>query len=382
MYYYYFTALSLVLIIVFDFLFFSHLTFHSALPSSGFGDSELLRGLLNDILDNEELVNNAKLRRRVKRLIETLQASSATAVSAVIGNIDGNINSNTDNNDENKTMIKEVPVTTHPIVTSSSSSSSALKTKKLKPPVSKVIAAVIENKKLISLKIPLVIPSTLPIPIPPVSTVPVRIITGSFNVSLNKLLVCNNATEVEEALADLSIESEGSEGEKLKLRFKLLELFKNEDLINNSKLRRRVKRLIDVLEPLDSNSSSSNAENRNDVKPNNDTNSDNANDEHVIKEKKKRIKKKKVKIDTKNPPAGPPLEDLISQINSIKSGAVLCEMLETEKVDKDSGSCVSRRTLKRSLERVMKEDSGVGDMTDNTRRKIRRIADMLAPQPR
>jgi hypothetical protein len=52
----------------------------SALPASGFGDSVVLRELLEGILDNIELVNNSKVRRRVKRLIETLSSSSSDIV--------------------------------------------------------------------------------------------------------------------------------------------------------------------------------------------------------------------------------------------------------------------------------------------------------------
>jgi hypothetical protein len=51
----------------------------SALPASGFGDSVCLRELLEGILDNTELVNNSKVRRRVKRLIETLSSSSSSS---------------------------------------------------------------------------------------------------------------------------------------------------------------------------------------------------------------------------------------------------------------------------------------------------------------
>jgi predicted transcriptional regulator len=304
----------------------------SALPSSGFGDSETLRDLLHSILENDELVNNAKLRRRVKRLIETLMASGSTlkAVPAVVNTGDLDVSNLPE-------KLKEV----HTLVTA---------VQKDKPP-------------------PLRIPSTaaaVAVPVPP----PERIITGSYPASLKLLFIASSSSSVEEAISDLCVESEGDDESRKAVRERLEVLFKDEVIVNNSKLRRRIKRLLEMLAPV-SIASASLAEVSRERSP-----SMPASDTAIKKEKKVRVKKE----DLKNPPSGPSLEVAIAQAVSAKSSEELSSAL-TE-VNEQSGTCSSRRTLKRILERAMKGESDLsGSMTAQTRRKLRRVADILSPRP-
>lgn len=139
----------------------------SALPSSGFGDSVCLRELLESIIENSELVNNSKLRRRVKRLIETLSSSSSDIVKTESEN--SIIPSN------------EVP----------SSSATKVNSKELLESHGKS-AVVIPKISALPLRIPSVV-VVAPLP-------PVRLITGSFSDSFKRLSTVSNANEVEEAI--------------------------------------------------------------------------------------------------------------------------------------------------------------------------------------
>ena len=97
--------------------------------------------------------------------------------------------------------------------------------------------------------------------------------------------------------------------------------------------------------------------------------------------KKEKVKKEKVKKeDLCNPPAGNPLGDLILLASAAKTSEELSAVFLT--VTAESGNCATRRTLKRMLERVLKDDSQLSrDMTAQMRRKFRRTADMMSPRP-
>ena len=305
----------------------------SALPSSGYGDSETLRDLLNSILENEELVNNAKLRRRVKRLVETLMAAGSS--------------------------VKPVPAIITPENINGSSQSGPLKEVQ-------ALATVVQKEK----PPPLRIPSTaaaVAVPVPP----PERIITGSYPASLKLLSVASSSSSVEEAISDLCAESEGDDESREAVRERLEVLFKDEVIVNNSKLRRRIKRLLETLSPtiVASIPIAEVSMERSPLLPA-------PGKIAVIKEKKVRVKKE----DLKNPPSGPSLELAIAQAVSAKSSEDLSSALTD--VNEQSGTCSSRRTLKRILERAMKSESDLSAcMTAQTRRKLRRVADILSPRP-
>ena len=305
----------------------------SALPSSGFGDSETLRDLLNSILENEELVNNAKLRRRVKRLVETLLASGSTAKLEPAISSPGNINATV------------IPGTLNKV------QPSLITVQKEKPP-------------------PLRIPSTaaaVTVPVPP----PERIITGSYPASLKMLSVASSSSSVEEAISDLCAESEGDDESRGAVRERLEVLFKDEVIVNNSKLRRRIKRLLEMLTPAPLTATPSEELSEEKSPPLLPT-------DKVTKKKEKKVHVKKE--DLKNPPAGPSLELAITQAVSAKSSEELSSVLA--EVNELSGTCASRRTLKRILERAMKSESDLSaSMSAQTRRKLRRVADVLSPRP-
>ena len=214
---------------------------------------------------------------------------------------------------------------------------------------------------------PLRIPSVIaPAIVSPPSHI--RVITGSFATSLIQLQNAVTSSDVEDAISELSIDSEGDEVTRESVREKLEEVFKNEQLINNSKLRRRVKRLIEVLAPpslpdLPVVTAVLNTEVL-DLKP------------AVIKVKEEKVKK----ADLANPPAGASLDDILRQACSSKSCAELSDVVVA--VTAESGNCKTRRSLKRMLERVLKDDSSLSkDMTAQMRRKFRRMADMMSPRP-
>ena len=314
------------------------------LPAKGLGDSEILRDLLTSLLDNSDLVNNAKVRRRVKRLIETLAIAGTAASDVPILN-----------------AVTEIP--REPPTSSLPSTSSSIRREEIK---------VVQRAPAPQ---PLRIPSVVaPAIVSPPSHI--RVITGSFASSLIQLQNAITSSDVEDAISELSIESEGDEVTRESVREKLEEVFKNAQLISNSKLRRRVKRLIDVLAPpstpdLSAVAALSSEEMANllDPKP------------VVIKVKIEKVKKEKVKkADLGNPPAGAPLDDILQQAYSSKSCAELSDVVLT--VTAESGNCNTRRTLKRMLERVLKDDSSLSkDMTAQMRRKFRRVADMMSARP-
>jgi hypothetical protein len=317
----------------------------NALPSGGFGDSETLRDLLNSIIENAELVNNAKLRRRVKRLIDTLMSSNVTAtveveaVVPVVAEIDSNA---------------YVP------------SSSSKYDKKVLEASRQTAAPKWEKEKAL----PLHIPSTDSAVVVPVAP-PVRVITGSFTGSLKLLEVAASTAQVEEAISDLCAESEGDDVVRDAVRVRLELLFADESVVNNSKLRRRVKRLIDILAP------PSVLE-----EPAPEVNDVHAAPSAAATAKKAKRKKKAAtkKEDLKNPPSGPSLDGIIAEASSARTSDALTSALSA--VTGESGSCATRRTLKRILERVMKDDSCLsGQMTAQNRRKLRRVADILSPRP-
>ena len=320
----------------------------NALPSGGFGDSETLRDLLNSIIENAELVNNAKLRRRVKRLIDTLMSSNVAAAAAeaeaeVVGSVVAESDSNA-----------YVP------------SSSSKYDKKVVEASRQIAAPKWEKEKAL----PLHIPSTDSAVVVPVAP-PVRVITGSFTGSLKLLEVAASTAQVEEAISDLCADSEGDDGVRDAVRVRLELLFADESVVNNSKLRRRVKRLIDILAPPSVPEESA----------------PEVNDVHAApsaaataKKAKKKKKAPTKKEDLKNPPSGPSLDGIIAEASSARTSDALTSALSA--VTGESGSCATRRTLKRILERVMKDDSCLsGQMTAQNRRKLRRVADILSPRP-
>ena len=314
----------------------------SALPANGFGDSEILRDLLTSLLDNSDLVNNAKVRRRVKRLIETLLASGA-ATDVPLPNSVSEINC--------------------PIASEAPSSSS------VSVPRIGEVKVYQRAPPLLPLRIPSAAAATATVVSPP----DIRVITGSFMRSLIELQNAVTSSDVEAAISELSADSEGDEVARESVRERLEEIFKNEQLINNSKLRRRVKRLIEVLAPPNSTAPSEitpifSSEVIAFLDPN-----------HNVK--KEKVKKEKVKKeDLCNPPAGNPLGDLILLASAAKTSEELSAVFLT--VTAESGNCATRRTLKRMLERVLKDDSQLSrDMTAQMRRKFRRTADMMSPRP-
>lgn len=305
----------------------------SALPSSGFGHSETLRDLLNSTLENEDLVNNAKLRRRVKRLVETLTASGSTVKPEPAELTKENIDSTT-----LPRSFKEVDA----FVKSA---------QKEKPP-------------------PLRIPSTAAaatVTVPP----PERVITGSYPASLELLSSASSSSSVEAAISDLCAESEGDEESRGAVRERLQALFKDEIIVNNSKLRRRIKRLLEMLAPAPITSTpleDASTQSYPSLPPPDKIS--------IKKEKKVHVKKE----DLKNPPSGPSLELAIAQAVSAKSSEDLSFAMS--EVNELSGTCSSRRTLKRILERAMKSESDLSaSMTAQTRRKLRHVADFLSPRP-
>jgi hypothetical protein len=317
----------------------------NALPSGGFGDSETLRDLLNSIIENAELVNNAKLRRRVKRLIDTLMSSNVTAAAEV-----------------------EVVV---PVVAKSDSnayvpSSSSKYDEKVVEASRQTAAPKWEKEKAL----PLHIPSTDSAVVVPVAP-PVRVITGSFTGSLKLLEVAASTAQVEEAISDLCAESEGDDEVRDAVRLRLEQLFADENVVNNSKLRRRVKRLIDILAPPSVLEESAPEVNGVHAAPSAAA---------TAKKAKRKKKAPAKKEDLKNPPSGPSLDGIIAEASSARTSDALTSALSA--VTGESGSCATRRTLKRILERVMKDDSCLsGQMTAQNRRKLRRVADILSPRP-
>lgn len=307
----------------------------NALPSGGYGDSETLRDLLNSITENPDLVNNAKLRRRVKRLIETLAASGSAA-----------------------------PLPSPTAVEPQSEAPSIVKVERIATP-----NGLLKPLAYLSVKErhqPLLIPSTDAAVVVPVIP-PVRVITGSFCQSLELLTAASSSSHVEEAIADLCNESSGGEADREAVRARLEQLNQDEMIVNNSKLRRRVKRLIDMLTPeLPAPQPNIPAV----VSPSKEPTS-------VATKNKKKLSVKKE--DTKNPPPGPSLDGVIAEAIAAQTSDQLTSALST--VNAESGSCSSRRTLKRILERVMRDDSSMlGQMTAQNRRKMRRVADILSPR--
>ena len=318
----------------------------NALPSGGFGDSETLRDLLNSIIENAELVNNAKLRRRVKRLIDTLMSSNVTAAAAKVEVV--------------------VPVVAEIDSNAYVPSSSSKYDKKVVEASRQTAAPKWEKEKAL----PLHIPSTDSAVVVPVAP-PVRVITGSFTGSLKLLEVAASTAQVEEAICDLCAESEGDDAVRDAVRVRLELLFADESVVNNSKLRRRVKRLIDILAPPSVIEESAPEDNDVHAAPSA------AGTAKKAKRKKKAPAKKE---DLKNPPSGPSLDGIIAEASSARTSDALTSALSA--VTGESGSCATRRTLKRILERVMKDDSCLsGQMTAQNRRKLRRVADILSPRP-
>ena len=310
----------------------------SGLPSSGFGDSEILRDLLNTVVENQDLVNNAKLRRRVKRLIETLLSSS------------------------DKT--EEISTACPPSDTVASQTASTVSTAPSSSGGRVGGQSVQKAQQQQPLRIPSVVVAAVPLPPLP----EVRVITGSFESSMQLLLTATTSTEVEAAISDLSADSEGDTAAREAVCAKLAEIFENEQLINNSKLRRRVKRLVEVLAPppLIVATAPCEASTTADVIPSSAS----------IKKKSVKVKKE----DLKNPPSGPSIDALVLEAFAAGTSEQLSTILDT--VTAESGTCSSRRTLKRFLERVLKNESALsGDITAQSRRKFRRIADTLAPRP-
>ena len=320
----------------------------NALPSGGFGDSETLRDLLNTIIENPELVNNAKLRRRVKRLIDTLMGSNTSATTEEVS-------------------VPVVPVTDSEAYVPSSSSKYD---KKIVDVSRRTAAPQWEKEKAIPLHIPST-DSAIVTPIVP----PPRVITGSFAGSLKLLEVAASTAQVEEAISDLCAESEGDDEIREAVRVRLEQLFADDSVVNNSKLRRRVKRLIDILAPL-----SVVEEAVSEVKSAHTTALSSSSIITNVKKAKRKKKTHVKKEDVRNPPCGPSLNGIIAEASTARTSDALASVLSA--VTGESGSCATRRTLKRILERVMKDDSCLsGQMTAQNRRKLRRVADILSPRP-
>jgi len=266
-----------------------------------------VRSKLATVSEDATLVNNAKLRRRVKRLLETFD---------------------------------EAPQPEQP--------------PRVEPPSKvarrEVAAAVVAE----------------PAAAQRTNTVP----TGSFPRSLALLDAATEAAEVEQALNDLSVDSEGTDGEKIAFRRRLHAMLESggssssssSSLISNAKVRRRAKRLLEMLEAK--------------FPPSADQ------EEKPAKLKKVKQPKYAPDADPNNPPAGPPLEAAIENAKAVIEKTKGVEDLNAilHDVMADSGNCGSRRSLKRLLERIVGTTTLSSAMSAHTRRRVDDVMNLLAPK--
>ena len=199
-------------------------------------------------------------------------------------------------------------------------------------------------------------------PLPPVVAA-----LGNFATSLDALIAANTPDELESSLNDLTMESVGTDDEKIafavRLRSELSKENVDSSLIGNAKVRRKAKRLLEMLDARYPDAPRASSE------------------ESVTKQKKKKDKVKKP--DLKNPPAGPPLDSVIERVSEIRSGKMKIEELECSilaDVNEQSGNCGSRRLLKRALERIITDDALTSEMTSRTRRKLAEVIETLSPK--
>ena len=261
------------------------------------------------VIDDSTLVNNAKLRRRVKRLFETFDEAP-----------------------QPEQPLRDVPpskVTRREVA----------------------VAVAVAEPQLAAQR-------------------PKVVSTGSFSCSFALLVTATEPAEVELALNDLSVDSEGTDAEKIAFRRRLhstLENSSESSLISNAKVRRRAKRLLEMLEAKFPASE------------------DKEEDKPAAKQQKK-VKPPKYAIDAdpNNPPAGPPLDAVLEHTKRVIEKATGVEEWSTilDDVTADSGNCGSRRSLKRLLERVVDDDSLLSAISVTTKRRVADVISFLAPKPK
>ena len=288
---------------------------------------------LTALHEDSKLVSNAKLRRRIKRLMEMLLTLPAAQ-------------------QRQEVYVSSVPV---PVPAMD-------KTKQLS------VAKITAPKK----KRPLEPEEDVTSSRPAVSETGAA---GSFVTSLAALNAASTPAEFESCLNDLTMESEGTDDERIVFRDRLYAVLEKDscseqqqdsNLIGNAKVRRKAKRLMDMLEARYPT-----------TKP--------PTKEEVINKPVKEKKKKVPKVDLGNPPPGPPLDNAIQHVADMQAGLVTAEDLVGETavlmaVDENSGNNRSRRSLKRALERVLADDVLSSAMQPRTRRKLSDIVVILTPK--
>lgn len=274
-----------------------------------------LHDKLNVLGENNALVSNAKLRRRVKRLKDFFDEASQTDAAEVVHSV---------------AVVEGTVDVQHANVTTDASDS--------RPPCP--IAAL-----------------------------------GNFATSLKALEAAITADELESSMNDLTMDSIGTEEEKVafavRLRFELSRDNMNGSLIGNAKARRKAKRLLEMLDAR--YPAAHRVQTTEESVP--------SSGEAAAKQKKKKDKEKKP--DLKNPPAGPSLDSVIEQVTEIRTGKMTVEQLGHSvlaEVNEHSGNCGSRRLLKRALERIITDDALTSEMTSRTKRKLVEVIETLSPK--
>lgn len=160
----------------------------------------------------------------------------------------------------------------------------------------------------------------------------------SLGEAYSQLKAASSAIQIEEAISNVSASSIGDAGSRQMLVTYLTELQNNADLLSNSKLRRRVKRLIDML----SVSSPGQA----------------AADTNCSGEKASTTTPALVSIEDNTNEVS--VEDLISLVNLCIDSKKIADILpELYRIRPGIGSCKSRRLLRRAIMRLVSESGGL-----------------------
>jgi hypothetical protein len=213
---------------------------------------------------------------------------------------------------------------------------------------------------------------------------PVIASSKSFCVCLVELSNASSPLEVENAISDVSVLNSSSVDldDRLAVHAKLVDLFENrKELVGNAKVRRMVGRLMDSLTK--SFAKSDLIDVGTIAIKSSVYDADKWSDKPTLAEVK--VNKPKVLgsflVSTQNPEPtvpGGPLEPVIEKIRSVGSAADLEDALSD--VKPDSGSCSSRRTLKRAIERLLSQENIKDSINAKVRRRIARVISMLEPK--
>jgi hypothetical protein len=218
---------------------------------------------------------------------------------------------------------------------------------------------------------------------------PVIIPSKSFSDCFAELCNAHSPLEVENAISDVSVlnSSYVDLDERVAVHAKLTDLIENhKELVGNAKVRRMAGRLVDSLtksflkhDTIDVTTAA--------IKSSvyvADKWIDKPTSAETVVIKPKILDSFVVDTSHSQPASlnltvpGGPLEPVIEKIRSVGSAIDLEDALSD--VKPDSGSCSSRRTLKRAIERLLTQENIKESINAKIRRRITRVISMLEPQ--